>query len=79
MPLQEPTTSKLPTTVGVEKTQPPLSNFQRMAGAMEGNAGLGCWAAGRIAISKTEREFHIRNFIGSLLAADHQSGNSDPQ
>src|SRR5262244_3264469 len=31
LPLHEPTTRRSPTTVGVENTQPPLSNSQRIS------------------------------------------------
>src|SRR5712664_2615377 len=45
MPLQELTTSRSPTTVGVENTQPPVSNSQRTGGSWVFADVSGFWAA----------------------------------
>jgi len=63
MPLHEPTTSKSPTTVGVEKTQPPVSNSHMGCGSAGAEGGIEFWAVGRTALSRRNRQFRVRNFI----------------
>src|SRR6516162_787036 len=48
IPLQEPATSRSPTTVGVENTQPPVSNSQRIWWSVVVTLAAGCWATANV-------------------------------
>jgi hypothetical protein len=63
MPLHEPTTSKSSTTVGVEKTQPPVSNSQMGCGSAGAEDWIEFWAVARTAMRRRYRQFRVRNFI----------------
>jgi len=57
MPLHEPTTSKSSTTVGVEKTQPPVSNSQMGCGSAGAEDWIEFWAVARTAMRRRYRQF----------------------
>src|SRR5258708_39593809 len=62
MPLQELTTSRSPTTVGVENTQPPVSNSQRTGSSWVFADASGFWAATSPGESRTTAKTKFRTF-----------------
>src|SRR5260370_9353138 len=64
MGLAERRTSRWATSVGVENTQPPVSNYQR-TGSWGFAGGSGCWAATRPGRSRTTAKTNFRTFTGT--------------
>src|ERR1700756_4595719 len=62
MPLQELTTTEAPTTVGVENTQPPVSNSHRISGSDEG-VGPVPWADTSTGAKSTDNSLKTRIFM----------------